>query len=378
MNRTKVMKILSDSMIPALFLFVTALAVYWSGYSAVHIVQEILTRLSRNLFLVFALLIPIMAGMGLNFGMVLGAMAGQIGLILVVDWAVGGLWGLGLAFIIALPIAILLGLFCGSVLNRAKGVEMVASYFLGFFVNGFYFLVVLFAMGTMLIPINSPELILSRGYGIRNAVSLDGLAPLRGALDNLWQLQFQWAEGAENLIKVPLGTFIFIAFFGLLIVWFRKTKLGQDMRAISQSMPMAQSAGINVDRTRLIAIVISTVLAAIGQLVYLQNIGTLNTYSSHDQAGMFSIAALLVGGASVSRASIGNAVLGVLLFHLLFIAAPSAGQNLFGKADVAEYFRSFVSYGVITVALILHAWHRRRHENSLLAVARSPRGSARV
>ena len=39
---------------------------------------------------------------------------------------------------------------------------------------------------------------------------------------------------------------------------------------------------------------------------------------------MFCIAALLVGGASVDRASIGNVFLGVILFHLMFIVAPSA------------------------------------------------------
>ena len=33
-----------------------------------------------------------MAGMGLNFGMTLGAMAGEIGLILVSDWQIVGIW----------------------------------------------------------------------------------------------------------------------------------------------------------------------------------------------------------------------------------------------------------------------------------------------
>ena len=45
-----------------------------------------LTRLGRNSFLVLALLLPIFAGMGLNFGMTLGAMSGQIGLIFAINW----------------------------------------------------------------------------------------------------------------------------------------------------------------------------------------------------------------------------------------------------------------------------------------------------
>src|SRR3712207_7512618 len=55
------------------------------------------------------------------------------------------------------------------------------------------------------------------------------------------------------------------------------------MRAIGQYMEVARSSGIEVDKTRIIAIVISTVLAGIGQVIYLQNIGTMNTYNSHEQ-----------------------------------------------------------------------------------------------
>ena len=66
-------------------------------------------------------------------------------------------------------------------------------------------------------------------------------------------------------------------------------------------------------RTRVLAIVISTVLAGFGQIIYLQNIGTMNTYNSHEQIGMFSIAALLIGGASAVKASIPNAITGIIL-----------------------------------------------------------------
>lgn len=48
--------------------------------------------------------------------------------------------------------------------------------------------------------------------------------------------------------------------FCLFIVWFRKTKIGQDMRALGQDMKVAEEAGIPVERTRIIAILISTIL----------------------------------------------------------------------------------------------------------------------
>ncbi|HOR54190.1 MAG TPA: ABC transporter permease, partial [Synergistales bacterium] len=71
---------LIQNAVPILFIVVSAFAIPISQFSGTYLVQEMLVRLSRNSFLVLSLLIPIMAGMGLNFGMVLGAMAGQIGL----------------------------------------------------------------------------------------------------------------------------------------------------------------------------------------------------------------------------------------------------------------------------------------------------------
>lgn len=380
--------IIANNAVPAVFIIISAFAIPLSGYSASYLIQELLTRIGRNSFLILSLLIPIMAGMGLNFGMVLGAMAGQIGLLFICDWGIVGIPGIVLACLIGTPIAIVLGIFCGNVLNRAKGREMVTSYILGFFINGVYQMVVLYLMG-WIIPITNPALLLSRGYGVRNAVSLLGI---RGILDNLIPTVITGTQGAgqffnaqggnpfillqipliDGSIRIPLATLIVIALFCVFIIWFRKTKLGQDMRAIGQNQAVSDSAGIPVNRTRIIAIVISTVLACYGQIIYLQNMGTLNTYNSHDQAGMFSIAALLIGGASVSRARIANVFLGVILFHLMFIVAPVAGKNLIGDAQIGEYFRVFVSYGIIAIALVLHAWKRNRERE---AARRSLRGN---
>ncbi|MBQ7193011.1 MAG: ABC transporter permease [Synergistaceae bacterium] len=384
----KIFDILANNAVPAIFILVSAFAIPLSGYSASYLIQELLTRIGRNSFLILSLLIPIMAGMGLNFGMVLGAMAGQIGLLFICDWGIVGIPGMVLACLIGTPIAIVLGIFCGHILNRAKGREMVTSYILGFFINGVYQLTVLYLMG-WIIPITNPALLLSRGYGVRNAVSLLGI---RGVLDNLLPAiitgtqetsQFLNVHGGHafiliqlpllnGAIRIPLATLIVIGLFCVFIVWFRKTKLGQDMRAIGQNQAVSDSAGIPVNRTRIIAIVISTVLACYGQIIYLQNMGTLNTYNSHDQAGMFSIAALLIGGASVSRATIANVFAGVILFHLMFIVAPVAGKNLIGDAQIGEYFRVFVSYGIIAVSLVLHAWRRNRERE---ASRRSLRGN---
>lgn len=61
------------------------------------------------------------------------------------------------------------------------------------------------------------------------------------------------------------------------------------------------------------------------------------------------------------------------MFHLLFIVAPDAGKNVFGNAAIGEYFRVFISYGVIAVALVIHAWsgaQRRKPANAIREAAK--------
>ena len=341
-----------DNSVPVLFVITCLIMIPLSGFSFSYVLNEVMTRLGRNAFMILSLLIPIMAGMGLNFGMTLGAMAGQIGLILVADWQIWGIPGLVLAAIISIPISVLLGLMCGKILNRAKGREMITSYFIAFFMNGVYQLIVLYMMGPI-IPIAHNSLKLPRGYGIRNTVSL---LPMRQSIDNALAV---YVGG----VKIPVLTLIVIALACLFIVWFRKTKLGQDMRAVGQDMEVARDAGINVERTRIISIVMSTVFAGFGMIIYLQNMGNFPTYTAHTNVGMFCIAALLVGGASVEKASIGNVFLGVILFHTMFVVAPFAGTKITGDSMIGEYFRVFISYAVITVALVMYETKKRKSQS---------------
>ena len=351
-KKFSVVDLIRGNSVPLMFVLICAIFIPLSGFSGSYLLNEIMTRLGRNAFLILSLLIPIMAGMGLNFGMTLGAMAGEIGLILVADWQIWGIPGLVLAAIISIPISVLLGWMCGVLLNRAKGREMITSYIISFFVNGLYQLVVLYMMGPI-IPIAHNTLKLPRGYGIRNTVSL---LPMRQTVDNALAI---YVGG----VKIPVLTLIIIALACLFILWFRKTKLGQDMRAVGQDMEVARDAGINVERTRIISMVISTVFAGFGMIIYLQNLGNFPTYSAHTNVGMFCIAALLVGGASVEKASIGNVFLGVILFHTMFIVAPSAGTKITGDSMIGEYFRVFISYAVITIALVMYETKKRKSQS---------------
>ncbi len=355
-------------LVPIMFMVICLIGYILSGAQIGFITSELANRLVRNTFLVLSLIIPIIAGMGINFGIPLGAMAAQVGLIFSQDLGFKGLLGILVAAVIALPIAIILGIFSGNVLNRAKGREMITSMMLSFFMLGVYMLVIMFLTGPV-IPIRDKSMLLSSGVGIKNSITLT----TAGALDNALKYRIQIPLGHDQIkFDIPVLTIFIIGLLCVFITYFKKTKLGQNMRAVGLDQDVANNSGLNSDKIRVKSIVYSTVLAAFGQLIYLQNIGTLATYAGLDQAALYAAAALLVGGASILKASIVNAIVGTALFHLMFIIMPLAGKEVTGDAMVGEFLRTFISYAIVTISLIVHEYNRKKEikENRLKAIDR--------
>lgn len=402
--KTRIKDLLIKNIVTIVFVLLCIGGIIASEQPLPFIVKELLTRIGRNSFLVLALIIPVIAGMGLNFGITIGAMAAQIVMFYVVSFGGTGFGALLLTIILSTPLAALFGYMTGKILNKTIGQEMITSMILGFFANGLYQLLFLFLIGTVL-PIGNEMYAIPGGIGVVNTVDLNG--NLMYAMDGLWMIKLPWflmamgallsiyyvvktlrdgvksekevrAQGfarigmglsmivfgiylvsSKNLYKnfdVPIITALFIFVIAVFNIAIFKTKMGHDFRTVGQDKHIAHVSGVNVEKRRVLSIVISTVLAAWGQIIFLQNLGTLNTYGSHVQISTFAIAALLIGGASVTKATVGQALLGVILFHTLFIVSPMAGKNLFGNAQVGEYFRTFIAYGVIGLSLGLHAW----------------------
>ncbi|MEZ3433943.1 MAG: ABC transporter permease [Lachnospiraceae bacterium] len=404
---TEVKKRVTGNIVMLLFITICAIGIYFAAQPSSYIASEIAIRLFRNLILILSLIIPVWAGMGLNFSIVLGAMAAQAGLIVIMNFDMKGIAGLVIAFAISVPLAAGLGILTGKLFNKTKGQEMITGMILGYFAKGVYELIFMYLCGPV-IPMDNPQIMLESGVGINGIITMD--ASLNGAVDKIWKLPLDkllwiifgvltaflvlrlvyggvkrkqadkkcllllgidlllfiiFVYAIKSLLsfqilcmmtQVPMVTCFLVMIICGFIVFLGRTKLGSDIKAVGQSIPIAQAAGIAVNKIRIIAVVISTVIAALGQIIYLQNLGTFTTYSAHEQIGTFSIAALLVGGASIKKAGIGHAILGGVLFHLMFIVAPIAGKNIFNDAQIGEYFRVFASYAVIALALVLHAW----------------------
>lgn len=101
---------------------------------------------------------------------------------------------------------------------------------------------------------------------------------------------------------------------------------------------------------------ISTVITSVGNIVCYQSFGFIHLYNGPRKMGFMAALAILVGGASINRATNTQAIVGCLLFHTLFVVAQDAGTALFGDPAIGEFFRVFLCYGVIALALVMYAW----------------------
>ncbi len=105
---------------------------------------------------------------------------------------------------------------------------------------------------------------------------------------------------------------LFFAFFAFLMWAFLHTKTGTAMTAVGSNPIFARASGINVDRIRTLSVVMSTWLGAVGILVYQQSFGFIQLYMGPFYMALPAVSAILIGGASVNKASILNVIIGDL------------------------------------------------------------------
>ena len=97
MDKNRLRDAACNNIVTIMFIVLCAVCMAFSGYAPNYVLYELFGRLSRNMFIVLSLIIPIVAGMGINFAITIGAMAAQIACLLVLEWGVSGIGGLALA-----------------------------------------------------------------------------------------------------------------------------------------------------------------------------------------------------------------------------------------------------------------------------------------
>lgn len=151
---------------------------------------------------------------------------------------------------------------------------------------------------------------------------------------------------------------VYMSFVSVFFVWFlfNKTRLGIRIRAVGTNPDAAESVGINVRKTKLIALLISGVLASFGGM-YL-SMGYLPYFTTGMTAGraFISIAAQNLGQ--------GNPLL-TMLFSLIFGAAMALG-NTAQSFRLPSQFAAMMPYVFTLIGVWLRGLQLTRREQKIL------------
>ncbi|NLN48370.1 MAG: ABC transporter permease, partial [Clostridiales bacterium] len=216
-NRKKInlkqMSSLMDNIVPMIFIAFTLLGfILTTNVPLSFFLSELSSRFYRNAFIVLSLVIPVIAGLGLNFGIVIGAMSAQLSIIIIRYLSIeflhlSGSMELILCFALTLPIAALIGFLTGKLYNKTRGQEMIASLIVGFFANGVYQFILLFATGVIIPVRSSHPMIKPDGVGVRMTVDM---GDLHYSLENILKVPFLLAALLISVILLALVVFFYL------------------------------------------------------------------------------------------------------------------------------------------------------------------------
>lgn len=313
-----------------LFLFAMYVACPFIGLNLKSALSDTVIRFGMNVVLVLSLVPMIQAGTGLNFGMPLGVEAGLLGAVISIELGLSGIGGFLGAILISIPFAIIFGWAYGIILNKVKGGEMMIATYIGFSS------VAIMCIMWLVLPFKSSDMIWAYGgEGLRTTISVE----------NYWHRILEIGHS-----EFPLGEIFMFAVLAFVIWVFFRTKSGLAMKAVGANEKFARAAGVNIDKVRIKSVVLSSVLAAVGIIIYQQSFGFIQLYLAPFYMAFPAIAAILIGGASVNKATIVNVIIGTFLFQGILTMTPSV-VNAIIQTDMSETIRIIVSNGMILYAL---------------------------
>lgn len=349
MNKTWIQRIGLPRLIIGLFLLALFAAAPAAGVSLADSIQNVLARFGMFSILVLSLIPMVQSGCGLNFGLPIGIVAGILGGVTSIEFGLTGFAGIFLGMLLGALVAVVFGWGYGVLLNKIKGDEMLIATYVGYSFTAFMCMIYL------ILPYKNPVSVLSyagkglsqqipvAAYWMHNTVDAAGTRSSTGVLTDF--LSFHIFG-----VRIPVGMYLIFAVLALAVWAFFRTKTGTAMTAVGSNPEYARAGGININRMRLFSVILSTVIAAVGIIVYQQSYGFIQLYQSPLSFTFQTVAALLIGGASINKANIPDVIIGTFLFQGIITLTPTVINGAI-NIDVSEVLRLIVTNGMIVYAL---------------------------
>jgi simple sugar transport system permease protein len=308
--------------------------------SIMTLLSDTIKRAGMNGILVLAMVPSIQSGTGPNFALPIGIICGLFAIVLGIEFGFTGASWLFVSIALSIVFAVIMGYLYGKLLNAVKGSEMTIATYTGFSISAFM------CLAWLMIPFTSPKMGWFMGKGLRETVQLDAIGAAQ-ILSDFWKFTI----GGKGGLIIPTGMII-VFLLCCTVVWlYFRSKSGIAISAGGINPRFAQASGININRNRIKANILSTVLGAIGIIVYSQGYGYAQLYNAPLMMAFPAVAAILIGGATASRAKVSHVIIGTIIFQGLLTTALPVANQLFAGTDLSEILRMVIQNGIILYAL---------------------------
>lgn len=203
--------------------------------------------------------------------------------------------------------------------------------------------------GLMVSYLNVPSLIVTLGMllTLRGAgLYWTGGAPRGYLTDNFRLFGRGWIEPFPLVDRLPYAVAVLIVVGGIAIYIFHRTNLGRQLLAIGDNPRAARLAGVPVERMRIVAFIVSAVMAVIAGILQ-GGFGGVNPEAGRGFE-LQAIAATVLGGAVLlgGRGSVATAIAGALALEALFTLL-----NLLGlPKPLRDAVQGFIIIGAVAYA----------------------------
>ena len=160
-------------------------------------------------------------------------------------------------------------------------------------------------------------------------------------------------KGFLQIANLKIGSFYimpilyWLAIAAVLYVVSKRTTFGRHVFAVGSNIRTARLSGINVNKVKRRIYMLTGMLVAIAAIIQVSRIGSMDYASAGSGYGMDAIAAVIVGGTSMSggKGSIVGTVLGMLIIGVM--------NNLLTLFGVPPFLREACKGVIVIVAVLL-------------------------
>lgn len=245
-----------------------------------------------------------------------GSMAAFVGSLAVV--AMNSLIGAGMpeafAVLAAVVLAIVLGLLCGF----GNGLLVTKGRIAPFIVT----------LGTM-------ALFRSLSLYMANAGEFRSESTLFGDL------------GSAAPLGLPLPALVLLGSAAVLAFVLTRTRYGRFVRAVGSNARVARYSAIDVDRTRLVAYMLSGLMVGISSVLIAMRFNSVGSSTLGINYEMDAIAAVIIGGTAMTggRGTVWGTVVGAIILGII--------NNMLNMVGISPYLQGTVKGLVIIVAVFI-------------------------